>query len=123
MSWASGRARPLALLLILLAWTFTPWRRRPRKPQKGGPGASRRSCGCRPTAEVNNDTGDTIDTLDDHVDFAAALHIEAQRGRFGLFGEGMHLDLVGERTSILGTTAEEQVESFRGVHVPILSKL
>jgi opacity protein-like surface antigen len=52
----------------------------------------------------DQDNGDVADVLDTNINLAAALHFEAQNGRFGLFADAMYLDLRSTRNNGSGDT-------------------
>lgn len=67
------------------------------------------------STSVDQDLGDVVDVLKDHLNFGAALHFEAEHGRAGLFVDAMYMDLRGERDRASGgKTIDAQLEQFIG---------
>ena len=63
---------------------------------------------------TDQDTSDVIDLMDSHLNFALALHVEAQKGRFGFFGDMMYLNVGAERDTAIGTTTNGKIAGFIG---------
>lgn len=61
----------------------------------------------------DQDAGDVFDELDTHFNGAFALHVEAAKGRFGLFADAMYLDLRSTHDSSAGN-AEAVFKGFIG---------
>ena len=61
----------------------------------------------------DQDTGDTIDVLDTHLNAGAALHLEAHKGRLGFFGDLLYVDLRGTGNETDGD-AEAVFKGFVG---------
>ena len=61
----------------------------------------------------SEDPGD-INLFASHVSFAATLHAEAEKDRFGLFMDSMYLDVRAEPTGPFGLPAEASEKAFIG---------
>jgi hypothetical protein len=63
---------------------------------------------------ADQQTDDVVDLLDEHLNFALALHVEAQKGRLGFFTDFMYVSVAADRDTLLGTTIEGDVRGFIG---------
>ncbi|MGB7157550.1 MAG: hypothetical protein WBD40_05760 [Tepidisphaeraceae bacterium] len=67
------------------------------------------------TFDASGDTSDTIDHLDENLNFGLCLHVEASKGRFGILGEVVYVDIGAERDNpALGTTTDGTLKGFIG---------
>jgi hypothetical protein len=55
-----------------------------------------------------------VDFFDKHLNFAMALHAEAQKDRVGFFTDFMYLSVAADRDTLLGTTANTEIDGFIG---------
>lgn len=59
------------------------------------------------TIDIHQDVGDVINLIDNHLNFGASLHFEAEKGRWGIFTDLLYLDLAGEHTGPLGIVVKD----------------
>jgi hypothetical protein len=71
------------------------------------------------TFTSNQDTSDVLDLVDSHLNGALALHLEAQKGRFGVFTDFMYVSMAAERDTRLGTTIGADFDGFIGEIGPL----
>jgi hypothetical protein len=66
------------------------------------------------TFSADQQTNDVIDLVNEHLNFALALHFEAQKDRLGFFTDFMYVDVAADRDTVFGTTVEGTVKGFIG---------
>ncbi len=67
------------------------------------------------TASIDQDFGDVIDLLKDHLNFGASIHFEARYERWSIFIDALYMDLEGSRDGPLpGTGVDVELQQFIG---------
>lgn len=56
---------------------------------------------------IHQDLSDVVNLLEDHFNFGACIHFEAEKGRWGIFTDVLYLDLGGEHAGPLGNLVQD----------------
>jgi len=67
------------------------------------------------SVSVDQSLSDAWDMLDEHLNFGACVHVEAEKGRWGIFADALYMDLTNQKTDALGNRYHEgSLEQFIG---------
>ncbi len=63
---------------------------------------------------IDQSFDDVIDLLKEDLNFGASVHLELEKGRWGLFVDALYMDIGAEQETAIGTQVDLQLQQFIG---------